>query len=85
MAFMRPTATYFTQHEAAEYTRTECDDREPEDFSAGWYGRLSAPGYMDCTDWDGPYSCEAEALHAVMETFECDENGDDLPIFSEVN
>lgn len=26
-----------------------------------WFARLSAPGYMDCTDWSGPYDTEAEA------------------------
>ena len=28
----------------------------------GWAARLSAPGYLDCTDWMGPYTSEAEAL-----------------------
>ncbi len=43
---------------------------------AGWYARLSAPGYMDATDWHGPYSSEAEALKAVCEFYEVDENGE---------
>ena len=28
----------------------------------GWYSRLSAPGYLDCTDWSGPFTTEQEAL-----------------------
>lgn len=43
----------------------------------GWYSRLSAPGYMDCTSWHGPYSSEEKALKAVMEQYDVDENGDD--------
>lgn len=27
----------------------------------GWYARLSAPGYLDCTDWVGPFETEEEA------------------------
>jgi hypothetical protein len=28
----------------------------------GWAARLSMPGYLDCTDWHGPYDTEREAL-----------------------
>ena len=44
----------------------------------GWYGRLSAPGYLDCTDWQGPYPTTEEALDSIKEQYECDNNGDDL-------
>lgn len=27
----------------------------------GWCARYSAPGYMDCTPWMGPYETEEEA------------------------
>lgn len=30
----------------------------------GWFVRFSAPGYMDCTDWNGPYDSD---LHAIRE------------------
>ena len=43
----------------------------------GWYGRLSAPGYLDCTSWDGPYDTADEALNAVKEMFDVDDNGDE--------
>jgi hypothetical protein len=42
----------------------------------GWYGRLSAPDYLDCTSWDGPYATADEALQAVQDEYEVDENGD---------
>lgn len=43
-----------------------------------WWVRLSASGYMDCTEWDGPYDTEIEARKAIVETYECDpDTGDD--------
>lgn len=33
----------------------------------GWWARFSAPGYMDCTSWVGPYETEKEALDALAE------------------
>ena len=35
----------------------------PKSFKAidGYCARYSAPGYMDCTDWVGPYPTQAEA------------------------
>lgn len=44
----------------------------------GWYGRLSAPGYLDCTEWDGPYKTEKEAIASVMDLYEVNEDGNDL-------
>lgn len=32
----------------------------------GWLGRLSAPGYMDCTDWS-VYDSEKEALEELQD------------------
>lgn len=34
----------------------------------GWWSRLSAPGYMDCTDWQGPYKTERKALTDLAKT-----------------
>jgi hypothetical protein len=52
----------FTVDEAI--TETCGDDWEEVTVAraTGFWCRLSAPGYMDCTEWDGPYSTEAEAL-----------------------
>lgn len=35
----------------------------------GWGARLSASGYMDCTDWLGVYASEALALKALREMY----------------
>lgn len=55
---------------------TVCIDCSPPE--QGWYGRLSASGYMDATDWHGPYKTSDEALREVMHIYEVDENGDCL-------
>jgi len=39
-------------------------------FKPGWYGRLSAPGYVDASDWNGPFETAAEALHYTCERYE---------------
>jgi hypothetical protein len=45
----------------------------------GWFCRLSAPGYMDCTDWSGPFETEQEARDHIAETYDVDpETGDDV-------
>lgn len=45
---------------------------EPEKVH-GWFCRLSAPGYMDCTDWSGPYETYAEAVAALDEMYPDDD------------
>ncbi len=77
MGFMIPTADYFTAEEAADWQREAFGGDEYDTPAAGWYGRLSAPGYLDCTDWSGPFPTAEEALAYVMEFYEVDENGDD--------
>ena len=43
----------------------------------GWLARLSAPGYMDCTDWS-PYDTEEEAVAGLKEMYgDDDEQGED--------
>jgi hypothetical protein len=47
---------------------------KPEDVTEirvrdGWGARLSAPGYMDCTDWD-VYATEEEAKKALAEMYD---------------
>jgi hypothetical protein len=44
----------------------------------GWYGRLSAPGYLDAPEWHGPFDTEAEALASVKEMFDVDDAGNSL-------
>ena len=38
-----------------------------ETYESGFFARLSAPGYLDCTEWVGPFVTEAEALAAVTD------------------
>lgn len=45
----------------------------------GWFVRLSAPGYMDATDWSGPFKTEAAARKHVEDHYEVDpDSGDEL-------
>ena len=45
----------------------------------GWFARLSAPGYLDCTDWIGPYATEWEAKADLLDTYDvCPECGGNL-------
>jgi hypothetical protein len=47
-----------------------CDDAERiEDESVGWLCRLSAPGYLDCTEWGGPFETEESAVEAIVELY----------------
>lgn len=45
----------------------ECYEIEEK---SGWYGRISAPGYMDASDWSGPYDSEAECKRALCEDYD---------------
>jgi hypothetical protein len=39
---------------------------DPEiETETGWFSRLSAPGYLDCTDWCGPFASQEEALREL--------------------
>ena len=44
---------------------------EPLSYKAvqGWFARYSAPGYLDCTDWMGPYETEDEAIAECKELY----------------
>jgi hypothetical protein len=49
------------------------------DESPMWYVRLSASGYMDATDWSGPYETEAEAQAYLRDSHDVDpETGESL-------
>jgi hypothetical protein len=94
MAFMVPDY-YFGQmwtcedcnSEACEFPFTEFTQAEAEDLCEGdvelsrlgWWVRLSAPGYSDATDWQGPYETETEARKAVYDTWDVHPStGDDV-------
>jgi hypothetical protein len=44
----------------------------------GWFGRLSAPGYPDGTDWSGPYDSRREANDALNDLYDGDPMEDDI-------
>lgn len=88
MAFMKPAATFVHAKEMCEVTplcnefcalETRCEHQDDYENgnAVGWYGYLTAAGYMDRTDYMGPFESSDEALNAVMEFYEVDENGDD--------
>ena len=66
-----------TQQALASYVEGSAIDSVER--KEGWYARLSAPGYLDCTEWDGPHETAELALAAVKEFYEVDDNGDDPP------
>jgi len=35
----------------------------------GWAYRLFMPGYLDCTEWVGPFSCDQFATDHIYETY----------------
>ena len=69
------------------------DNPDPEDFEdyihgtevfdyeaeKGWYARLSAPGYLDATDWTGPFETLEDAKDYIEETYDVDpDTGEEL-------
>jgi len=60
----------------ADYLEGKQTEDEPE-LVKGWFCRLSAPGYMDCTEWSGPYETEQEAIEALDAMYGDDESEDD--------
>jgi len=89
MAFMEP------EYEYGEFVRSRADFGEefltPSDIyseydhgketdrQTGWFYRLSASGYLDCTEWTGPFETEDEAREALSAEFDCDpDTGDDF-------
>lgn len=51
-----------------------CESGIPIDIESvfGFFCRLSAPGYMDCTDWIGPFDTEAEAEEELAKDYDLD-------------
>ena len=44
-------------------------DDDAEIAEAGIYYRLSAPGYLDCTDWSGPFETVEEAVADMLSMY----------------
>lgn len=62
-SFMKPK--FYTGEEIEFMVMEEGLDLEDD----GIYCRLSADGYMDCTDLSGPYATVKEAVDYIMETY----------------
>jgi hypothetical protein len=43
-----------------------------------WYSRYSAPGYLDCTDTEGPFDSLTAAAVATFEAYGEEGDGDEL-------
>lgn len=65
----------FSREEAAKH----CGLLDPDDvlYEKGWWVRLSAPGYMDATDWSGPFKSKKLALEWFYNFYDVDAEGDE--------
>ena len=60
----------------ADYVEGEVLGDDPIEVKEGWLARLSAPGYMDCTDWN-VFDTEEEAVQGLKDLYGDDEEGED--------
>lgn len=64
---------------AVEYDDPEYHEAGVSDIIAadgpGWYHRLTKPGYLDCTDWSGPFLTAFHAIRDGMRTWNVDLDG----------
>ena len=80
MAFMVPQYVMASERfpmfvydgESPSPERDDTNATECEIVTDGVFFRLSASGYMDCTDWSGPYATIDDARDACVNMFECD-------------
>lgn len=77
-AMLTPYESLANQHALEPYL--EGSRIEGVDRKEGWYGRLSAPGYLDATDWMGSYESSRAALDAVCEQYDVDDEGNEINI-----
>ena len=56
------------------------DDEEiTATYEDKWFCHLSADGYMDQTEWSGPFDTEDEAREYIRDTYDVDpDTGDEL-------
>ena len=62
---LRPVTMHVT-------SRHDLDDDEAYE-GPGWYCRLSADGYLDCTEWEGCFKTENGAMHHLIDTYGSDQ------------
>jgi hypothetical protein len=82
MPFMRPQTRYdrwlITDDDCIpEGYVTELKDALNGEVIPGWCARLSAPGYMDRTDWVGPFDTELEAALELERMYRYDDADED--------
>jgi hypothetical protein len=65
---------------AADDFRDCIEHGDPVSFEQvqGWFFRLSAPGYMDCTEWSGPYDTLKEARSELENLYQVDADTGEL-------
>ena len=64
------------------YEDLQDGDKISGTFKGKFFARLSADGYMDCTDWSGPFPTLEEAQDFIEETYNVDKDtGEELPEF----
>jgi hypothetical protein len=51
----------------------EGTEQDAPELVEGWFCRLSAPGYMDCTEWSGPHQTRVQALAELDRMYGDDE------------
>jgi len=60
--FMQPDVEFFDDD-------PETEGKDEEFPQPGFYHRLSAPGYLDCTEWSGPFTTEENAVADMIGTY----------------
>lgn len=68
-------AKYFDPASLADQYKGDVADVETV---TGWFARLSAPGYMDCTEWSGPFATEEEAREHLIEMYGDDDDSEEI-------
>ena len=63
--FMTPEVEFFSVSPDSEYLEKMGEDTN----LPGFYSRLSASGYLDCTDWHGPFPTEEEAMAELISVY----------------
>lgn len=56
-----------------------CENRSAWELDGpreGYCGRYSAPGYMDCTEWCGPFDSREDAIREAREMYGEDDEDD---------
>lgn len=66
-AFMVPQAEWLSEEEAEAYVEIYATE--------GWYSRLTAPGYLDSTEWSGPFPNLFRAVRHLLDMFDIDLDG----------